>query len=164
MHACIPAPKPAPKPAPETPTEKDLPTGPLLLGKSSHIQEGETYSQEALRVSKALGQFRWNIEPPYVIGALFDDIVSIQALAGSITKDVLEKVEELGYRFIAIDSPNGCVTAWFKKVGAGDTESGEPYRSNAADILKLGAFRGAFSLGGEKSRAKSTSDKAQTEK
>src|SRR5437667_7781996 len=158
--ASKPFPRPASKHEPEAQAGKDLPTGHLLLGKLSHIQEGEEYNQEALRVSKALGQFRWNIEPPYVIGALFDDIVSIQALAGSITKHVLEKVEELGYKFIAVDAPNGCVTAWFKKVGADDEESGDPYRSNAADILKLGAFRGAFSLGGEKPHAKSTSDKA----
>jgi len=158
--ASKPAPKPASKPAPEAQTGKDVLRGPLLLGKFSQIEEGEEYSQEALRISKALGQFRWNIEPPYVIGALFDDIVSIQAQAGSITKDVLEKVEELGYRFIAVDAPNGCVTAWFKKMREGDAESGEPYRSNAADILKLGSFRGAFSLGGEKARAKGAGDKA----
>src|SRR2546422_11494283 len=164
-----PAPKPAPKPAskpgskpaPEAPTGKNVLRGPLLLGKFSQIEEGEEYSQEALRISKALGQFRWNIEPPYVIGALFDDIVSIQAQAGSIPKDFLEKVEELGYRFIAVDAPNGCVTAWFKKVREGDAESGEPYRSNAADIMKLGSFRGAFSLGGEKARVKVAGDKAQ---
>ena len=160
-HAPKPGPKPAHKPQPEAPRGKDVPTGPLLLGKSSQIQEGEEYSQEALKISKALGQFRWNIEPPYVIGALFDDIVSIQAQAGSITKDVLEKVEELGYRFIAVDAPNGCVTAWFKKVREGDAESGEPYRSNAADIMKLGSFRGAFSLAGEKPRVKVAGDKAQ---
>ena len=160
-HAPKPAPKPGSKPAPEAPTGKNVLRGPLLLGKFSQIEEGEEYSQEALKISKALGQFRWNIEPPYVIGALFDDIVSIQGQAGSITKDALEKVEELGYRFIAVDAPNGCVTAWFKKVREGDAESGEPYRSNAADILKLGSFRGAFSLGGEKARVKVAGDKAQ---
>jgi len=159
--ASKPASKPAPKTHPEAPTGKNVLRGPLLLGKFSQIEEGEEYSQEALKISKALGQFRWNIEPPYVIGALFDDIVSIQAQAGSITKDALEKVEELGYRFIAVDAPNGCVTAWFKKVREGDAESGEPYRSSAADILKLGSFRGAFSLAGEKARVKGAGDKAQ---
>src|SRR5207247_3908645 len=99
---------------PEPPMVRSVPTGPLLLGKSSHVQEGEEYNEEALRISKALGQFRWNIEQPYVIGALFDDIVSIQAQAGSINKDALEKVEELLYRLIAVDTPNDCLTASFK--------------------------------------------------
>ena len=128
------------------------------MSKEAHIQDGEEFSQQALRVSKALGQFRWNIEAPCVIGALFEDIVSVQAQAGPITKDVIEKIEDLGYHFIAVDAPNGRVTAWFKKVGEGDSEGGG---SSAAEYAKLGAFRGAFSLGIDAPRAREKGEKTQ---
>ena len=93
-----------------------LPEG-VLLGKRGYIQEGDAYAQESIRVSKALRKFRWNTEPPYVIGAMFDDLMCVQAQTGMIKSSLIEEVKKLGYTFVAIEAPGGTVTAWFKKNG-----------------------------------------------
>ena len=96
----------------------------VLLGKRSYIQEGDDYAQECVRVSKVLRKFRWNTEPPYVIGAVFDDQVSVQSQNGTIKGSLLEEVKKLGYTFVAIEAPGGIVSAWFKKDEAGGQADG----------------------------------------
>lgn len=87
----------------------------ILLSKFSFVKEGEKYARESIRVSQALSEFRWKIEPPYVISALFDENLGIESNTGSIGRDLLSKIEELGYRFVAMESPKGIPTAWFRK-------------------------------------------------
>jgi hypothetical protein len=92
---------------------KEEPT--VLLGKYAFIKEGEKYRQEAVRISQALKEFRWKIEPPYVISILFDDSLGIQSTTGTISRELLAKVEQLGYQFVAVEAPEGVPTAWFRK-------------------------------------------------
>lgn len=86
-----------------------------LLGKLSYVQPGDEYALECLRVSRVLRKFRWNTELPYVIGAMFDDLLSVQSQTGSVKGELIEAVEEIGYTFVAIESPSGIVTAWFRR-------------------------------------------------
>lgn len=88
---------------------------PLLLAKSSYIQENEENRNEAIRISKVLMGFRWNIAPPYGINVLFDDNMSIQSNTGVISAGLVEKIEEIGYQFVAFEASHGAPTAWFKK-------------------------------------------------
>ena len=87
----------------------------VLLSKYSFVKEGERYAREAIRISQALRDLRWKIEPPYVISALFDDNLGIESNTGSIGRELLSKIEEIGYKFVAMESPKGVLTAWFKK-------------------------------------------------
>ncbi len=89
----------------------------LLLGKFSFIKGGESYNAEAIRISNSLREFRWKVEPPYVIGALFDDNLSIQSNTGVVSREMIMGIEQLGYNFVAVESPKGVMTAWFKKEG-----------------------------------------------
>lgn len=89
----------------------------LLLGKFSFVKEGEIYNTEAKRISNVLKAFRWKVEPPYVIGALFDDNLSIQSNTGVVSREMIMSIEQLGYNFIAVESPKGIMAAWFKKEG-----------------------------------------------
>lgn len=102
--------------------EKQKPTEPLLTGRFSFIAEGAEYAKEAAKVSKVLREFRWNIEPPYVIAALFDDILSVESQIGTMSAGVIEMISELGYRFVAIEAPKGKLTAYFRKVKEGSAE------------------------------------------
>jgi hypothetical protein len=92
---------------------KEDPT--VLLAKDAFIKEGEKYRQESIRISQSLKEFRWKIEPPYVISILFDDSLGIQSTTGTISRELLSKVEELGYQFVAVEAPEGVPTAWFRK-------------------------------------------------
>ena len=96
--------------------EETLPS--LLLGKFSFVKEGENYNAEAKRISNVLKAFRWKVEPPYVIGALFDDNLSIQSNTGVVSREIIMGIEQLGYNFIAVESPKGVLAAWFKKESA----------------------------------------------
>ena len=87
----------------------------VLLSKFSFVKEGERYARESIRVSQALMELRWKIEPPYVISALFDDNLGIESNTGSLGRELLSKMEEIGYRFVAMEAPKGVPTAWFKK-------------------------------------------------
>lgn len=89
----------------------------ILTGKTSYIQQGKEYVRESMRISNALRKFRWNIEPPYVIGAMFDNLMSVQSQIGMMKGSVIDAVAKLGYTFVAIEAPNGCVTAWFRRNG-----------------------------------------------
>ena len=91
----------------------------VLLGKRSYIQEGDERWQECVRVSGVLRKFRWNTEPPYVIGAMFDDLMCVQSQTGMIKSSLIEEVKKLGYVFVAIEAPGGIVSAWFKRAEAG---------------------------------------------
>ncbi len=88
---------------------------PLLLAKSSYIQENEENRQEATKISKVLMEFRWNIAPPYGINVLFDDNMSIQSNTGAISAGLVKKIEEIGYKFVAFEASHGAPTAWFKR-------------------------------------------------
>ena len=105
-------------PTPATVNASPLPEG-ILLGKRSYVQDGEAYAQECVRVSQVLRKFRWNTEPPYVIGAMFDDLMCVQSQTGMIKSSLIEEVRKLGYAFVAIEAPGGIVSAWFKKGEAG---------------------------------------------
>lgn len=87
----------------------------VLLGKLSYVQPGEGYRLESVRISRVLRKFRWNTEPPYVVGAMFDNLMSVQSQTGMIKASVIEAVAALGYTFVAIEAPAGAVTAWFRK-------------------------------------------------
>jgi hypothetical protein len=116
-------PRPQPQPRQEKavvkPVQKEKKQDvPLLLAKSSHIQQGEEAKREAARVSSVLRSFRWKIEPTYTIGVLFDDNLSIVTNTGLISKGLISKIEEIGYELVAIDVEGGKPTAWFKRKGA----------------------------------------------
>ena len=99
----------------------------MLLGRLSFISPGESYRLEAVRVSNVLKKFRWNTDLPYVVGAIFDDLLSLQSQNGKINADVIEAVSSLGYDFVAVEAPAGAVTAWFRRRGeAPDTEPDAP--------------------------------------
>jgi len=105
--------------APAPQSEKDL-KEPLLLAKSSYIEESDEKRREALTVSRALREFRWNVEPPYVIGVMVDDNVSVETNIGVISSSVVERMGRLGYAFTAINAPQGSPVAWFKKKSGAD--------------------------------------------
>jgi hypothetical protein len=87
----------------------------LLVGNSFYLQEGEDVEKEALRISRALKELRWGVEPPYLISIMIDDNVGIEANGSVITADLVGKIEPLGYRLVAMNAPNGKPTAWFKR-------------------------------------------------
>jgi hypothetical protein len=112
-------------------SEKDL-KEPLLLARSSYIGESEENRMDALKVSRALKEFRWNIEPPYVIGVMVDDNLSVETNIGVISTAMVARVEKLGYKFVAVNAPQGSPVAWFKREaqdapGTGFT-AGDPER------------------------------------
>jgi hypothetical protein len=122
------APKvPSQAPAAVEPGRAQAPAEEVLLGKLSYVQPGDEYRDASVRVSRVLRKYRWNTEPPYVIGAIFDDLMSIQSQTGMFRASAIRSVAELGYEFIAVESPSGVVTAWFKKRnGAGCASDDEP--------------------------------------
>ncbi len=127
--------------APPTLSEKDLNES-LLLAMSSYIEEGDEKRSEALKVSRVLKEFRWNVEPPYVIGIMIDDNLSIETNVGVISRNVLNRIEQLGYAFVAINAPQGSPVAWFKKKVA-DMEM-IPHGSDAAMTMQMKQGRRAY--------------------
>ncbi len=87
----------------------------LLLAKSSYIQEGEESMSEALRISKILKAFRWNVEPVYTIGVIVDDNLSIETNKGEISGALVKQIEKAGYKLSAVTASSGKPTAWFKR-------------------------------------------------
>jgi hypothetical protein len=116
---------PEQKPAKPAVSQAEAASEEVLLGKLSYIQPGDEYQKEGVRISKLLRKFRWNTEPPYVIGAMFDNLVSVQSQTGMIKASAIEAITKLGYTFVAIEAPSGTVTAWFRKQGEAD-EPDEP--------------------------------------
>lgn len=102
-------------------SEEDL-KEPLLLARSSYIGESTDKRSDALRVSRALKEFKWNVEPPYVIGVMVDDSLSVETNVGVISSSMVERVEKLGYKLVAINAPQGSPVAWFKKESKGAIE------------------------------------------
>jgi hypothetical protein len=111
--------------APPLLSEKDL-KEPLLLARSSYIGESDEKRFDALRVSRALKEFKWNVEPPYVIGIMVDDNLSVETNIGVISSSMVERVQKLGYKFVAVNAPQGSPVAWFKKESQEAIETGFP--------------------------------------
>jgi len=87
----------------------------LLVAESFYLKDGEDVEKEALRISRALKELRWGVKPPYLISVMIDDSVGIETNGDAIMFDLIEKVEPLGYTFVAVNAPNGKPTAWFKR-------------------------------------------------
>lgn len=111
--------------APPFLSEGDL-EEPLLLARSSYIGESREKRIDALRVSRALKEFKWNVEPPYVIGVMVDDNLSVETNIGVISSSMVERVEKLGYKFVAVNVPQGSPVAWFKREARGSLETNSP--------------------------------------
>jgi hypothetical protein len=86
----------------------------LLLSSSAYIKEGERYQLEAIRISRVLAKFRWKVEPPYVIGEIFDNLLSIESKGDRVEASLIGAMTELGYAFVAFEAPDGRLTAWFR--------------------------------------------------
>jgi hypothetical protein len=98
----------------------------LLVANSFYMKDGEEVGKEALRVSRALKELRWGVKPPYLISVIIDDNVGIEANSDAIMADLVEKIESIGYKFVAVNAPNSKPTAWFKRKNAeppAETES-----------------------------------------
>jgi len=93
----------------------DLTAGEPLLAGTSYVQEGDRYRQESVLVSNALREFVGDGKTPYVIGSLFDELLSVRSQTGGINARVIEAVARLGYGFVAVEASGGIVTAWFKR-------------------------------------------------
>ena len=87
----------------------------LLLAKSSYVQEGEESMKEAVRISKVLRAFRWNIEPVYTIGVIVEDNLSIETNKGEISGSLVKQIENAGYKLSAVTANSSKPTAWFKR-------------------------------------------------
>ena len=87
----------------------------LLLAKSSYVQEGEESMKEAVRISKVLRAFRWNIEPVYTIGVIVEDNLSIETNKGEISGSLVKQIEHAGYKLSAVNANSSKPTAWFKR-------------------------------------------------
>jgi len=111
--------------APSLLSEKDL-EEPLLLARSSYIGESHEKRIDALRVSRALKEFKWNVEPPYVIGIMVDDNLSVETNIGVISNSMVERVEKLGYKFVAVNVPQGSPVAWFRREARESLETNSP--------------------------------------
>jgi len=111
--------------APSPPSEEDL-EEPLLLARSSYIGDSKEKRMDALRVSRALKEFKWNVEPPYVIGIMVDNNLSVETNIGVISSSMVERVEKLGYKFVAVNVPQGSPVAWFKREAQEAPGTGSP--------------------------------------
>ncbi len=108
---------------------------PLLLAKSSYIQEGEENRKDAIRISKVLRAFRWNIEPAYMIGVIFDGNVSIETSTGVISGTLVKRIEGLGYYLVAVNVNKESPIAWFKK-GAPTLYQGSSESERVKDLRR----------------------------
>ncbi|MEM3267168.1 MAG: hypothetical protein QXR69_00585 [Conexivisphaerales archaeon] len=66
-------------------------------------------------ITKVLDSYRWNTQPPYRVGVIMNDILSIETSTGIISRGLIEKIERLGYTFTAINIQEGTPVAWFRK-------------------------------------------------
>lgn len=105
-------------PSVAAPPSESEPPQPLLLARSSYIGDSGEKRAEAARVSRVLEEFRWNVEPPYVIGVMLNNNLSIETNIGVISSSMVEKVQGLGYRLVAVNAPQGSPVAWFKREAA----------------------------------------------
>jgi hypothetical protein len=89
--------------------------GYLLVSKSWYIQGGQANRKEALRISQVLKEFRWKVEPVYTIGVILDDMLSIETNRNQISRTLITRVENAGYRLTAVTTEQGKPVAWFKR-------------------------------------------------
>lgn len=87
----------------------------LLVSKLWYQDPGPKNVAEAVRLSRILKSFRWKVEPAYTIGALFDDLLSIEAENGEIGGDMTKQIEDAGYRLSRVVVERGRHVAWFKR-------------------------------------------------
>lgn len=99
----------------EETTPQAVSGGELLMARTTYIEDTAEAQMEVRRVSKALKEFRWNVTPPYTISMLFSDILCITSESASIAKELIDKIEELGYSFSGFEANNSRPLAWFKR-------------------------------------------------
>jgi len=87
----------------------------LLVSKSWYIQEGDQNKKEAIRISKVLRDFRWKVEPVYTIGVILDDMLSVVTNKEQISRKLIMRIEDAGYRLTAVTVDQGSPVAWFKR-------------------------------------------------
>ena len=109
--------KTKPEQAPKQAAE-EKPDGYLLVSKSWYIQGGKGNQTEALRISQVLKEFRWKVEPVYTIGVMLDDMLSIETSRNQISRTLITRIENAGYRLTAVTTEQGKPVAWFKKTAA----------------------------------------------
>jgi hypothetical protein len=131
-------PKPKAKTAVDAPREDAAPPskeeeeGYLLVSKSWYIQGGTGNRKEAVRISKVLKGFRWNVEPAYTIGVMLDDMLSIETSRSQVSGTLIRRIEGAGYRLTAVVTDKGKPVAWFKKDGSEKAAlPGEPAADHA---------------------------------
>ena len=95
----------------------------LLVSRSWYIEGGPKNMREAVRISRLLRPFRWNIEPAYTIGVMVDDILSVETANGEIGGDMTKQVEGAGYKFSSVSVEKGKPVAWFKKEPATERDA-----------------------------------------
>jgi len=125
---------PAPRPRPEPPIESRAKEEHLFLAKFSYIQEGGEFREEARRVSSVLREFRWNVKPPYVISVITDDILAIKSQTGVISSRLVQRMESLGYNFVALEAPDGTPTVWFKRGSTGTGQKASQLEDLVAEL------------------------------
>ena len=122
-------PKDAPTPRPQSPAGSEKlasglgPVSPreevdgdyLLVSKSWYVQGGTQNRKEAVRISKVLKAFRWNVEPLYTVGVILDDILSIETSKTQISRTLIKRIEDAGYKLTAVSVGQCKPVAWFKK-------------------------------------------------
>jgi hypothetical protein len=109
-----------PQPAPE---ERALPArvsaavvaGEPLATEAPFLQDSERYKLESLRILNALREFNRGDRTQYTIGALFDELLSIQSQTGAMTAGAIEAVIRLGYGFVDAEVQAGRLNTWIKR-------------------------------------------------
>ena len=86
--------------------------------------------KEAVRISKILRAFRWNVEPVYTIGVIVEDNLSIETNKGEISGSLVKQIENAGYKLSAVTATSSKPTAWFKRK---PLAGGPPGRRPGAD-------------------------------
>ena len=109
----------------------------VFLAGTSYIEDTVEAALEAIRVAKALKQFRWNVTPPYAISTIFSDILCITSESGSISKELIEKIEGLGYSFSGFEANNSRPLAWFKRKEEPELPSGPETPADATKLEEL---------------------------
>ena len=87
----------------------------LLVSRSWNVEGGSKNVAEAERISEILWPFRRTTQPPYTIGVIVDDILSVEAANGEIGGDLTKKIEGAGYRLSRVSVVEGRPVAWFRK-------------------------------------------------
>jgi len=62
-----------------------------------------------------LKAFRWKVEPVYTIGVILEDILSIETSKNQVSRHLINRIEDAGYKLTAVTEEQGKLVAWFKK-------------------------------------------------